>query len=432
MATILPPPINPWQQLTQQYTQSMGQTNQNALMVAQLLQKKRQDDLQALLSGLQMQKLVGDIAKTQEAENREKKFRSELERGMAPPPDYMGEEDVLPKQAIEEPSFGGNFNMQKIAAKYATPEAVMRWGGEQKENYVSMGTEGVLEKSTGKVTPSGLPRKPDKVPSLGNAAEIAISRHFKDSTYLTDPGKFREAATWLATVEGSAALKKATLEGTPQSITYIQTAEGYTPAVTRGPGIGTVGETTGLKKPIPAEETRRIGDLNTLLKDIATTRKLYNPDWVGPIAGRVGKVEEKYTGTALTDQVKFYAYVRDMKDALLRARSGAQINEQEYNRLVSFLPDEYLPSKSFEARLDRFEAELKNVLESKREALKEGGYGPKSKPGVTPPAKTEDRLPSKEWVKGLYNSPNSLDTPTIKRMLENRGIDPELYKDVLK
>jgi len=95
----------------------------------------------------------------------------------------------------------------------------------------------------------------------------------------------------------------------------------------------------------------------------------------GPSIGRYGTIQEKFLGTATPEQVKFYAYVNDMQDALLRARSGAQINEQEYSRLKGFLPEVNVPWTTFKARLDRFDAELTNTIESKKKALKEGGYG---------------------------------------------------------
>lgn len=169
----------------------------------------------------------------------------------------------------------------------------------------------------------------------------------------------------------------------PPSYAYLPTSEGYAPAITRGPGAGTVKEPSGLGKALPAGSIKELGDLDALKVNILETRNLYKygtpeerKDWVGPVYGRVGAAREKYTGGATEEQVKFYAYVRDMKDALLRARSGAQINEQEYARLVAFLPDEYMPAPTFRARLDRFDREVDIITMSKKAALKAGGYGP--------------------------------------------------------
>lgn len=221
---------------------------------------------------------------------------------------------------------------------------------------------------------------PAKVQSMGNAVDLAINRKFKDPAYLTDANKQMEALTWLGTPEGKKGVQEAALDVTPPQITYLQTSEGLIPAGTKGPGAGMVGQPTGLGKPLSSEQASKIGELNTLLSNLETIKGLYKPEWVGPVAGRVGGLQEKYTGGASEDQVKFYAYVRDVKDALLRARSGAQINEQEYARLVKFLPDETSPAKTFEARVERFKESVQTILTSKKQALGEAGYGTKSKP----------------------------------------------------
>jgi hypothetical protein len=220
--------------------------------------------------------------------------------------------------------------------------------------------------------------KPTNMPPWYDA--LAVEK--LGSAYDTPEGK-KQFADYMATTQGmkeAAAYrtKYATETATPFNV-FTQTAEGIVPGNAR---TGTLGEPTGLGKPIPAGEAAKMGDLGTLLTNISEVKKLYkygtdkeNSKWVGPLSGRVGALEEKYTGTASDNQVKFYSFVRDMKDALLRARSGAQINEQEYKRLVTFLPDENLPSSSFKARLDRFEQEVNIILSHKKAALKEGGYG---------------------------------------------------------
>lgn len=172
------------------------------------------------------------------------------------------------------------------------------------------------------------------------------------------------------------------LRNTPPSITYLQTSEGFVPAVTRGKGLGTIGQPTGLKKALSAEQLGKVGELNAVLKNIGKTKELYgygtkteHQEWVGPITGRKGGLEAKYLGTKSPEQVKFYAYVKDMQDALLRARSGAQINEQEYARLVSFLPDANLPPATFKAKLERFQEATETVLNEKVKSFEEGGFG---------------------------------------------------------
>jgi hypothetical protein len=186
----------------------------------------------------------------------------------------------------------------------------------------------------------------------------------------------------MKTPEGQKELASRRQAITPPSYVFPMTDQGLVPVISRGAGAGAVQQPTGLQKPIPISELSKNAGLEALLTDIGKVKTLYGwgtpqkrSDWVGPIAGRTGELRERYTGGASTDQVTFYSYVRDMKDALLRARSGAQINEQEYKRLVGFLPDEKINSKSFEARLQRFEDELNNILSTKQKVFGAGGYG---------------------------------------------------------
>jgi len=231
------------------------------------------------------------------------------------------------------------------------------------------------------------------IPSAGNAVDLAIKRKF-GSDYLMNPEKSRQADSWLATPEGRQYTQQARDDLTPPGITFLQTDQGFVPVTTKGAGIGNVGQPTGLGKAIPPAAAEKIGGIEGLLNDIESIKILYkfgtkeeNQHWTGPVSGRYGTIQEKYLGTATDKQVQFYSYVRDMQDALLRARSGAQINEQEFKRLVGFLPDVNVPAQTFKSRLIRFENELNNVLSTKKKALQEGGYG-SQKENVIPLVKT--------------------------------------------
>jgi hypothetical protein len=219
-------------------------------------------------------------------------------------------------------------------------------------------------------------------PGLGNPVEITIERKFLDSTYNTDPVKRAIAMKWLDTPEGRSALSKTSSEITSPSYTFPVTSAGIVPAISRGPGAGTMGQPTGYRKLLSDAQLSKVGEINTVLKNIEKTKELYgygtgieHQEWVGPIAGRKGGLEAKFTGTASPEQVKFYAYVKDMQDALLRARSGAQINEQEYKRLVAFLPEPNLPSTTFKAKLERFQEATQILLDEKLATFEKGGYG---------------------------------------------------------
>jgi hypothetical protein len=149
------------------------------------------------------------------------------------------------------------------------------------------------------------------------------------------------------------------------------------PFATKGPGAGTfrpvgTGEEAP-SKPLPEGAVKEFGALAGLIGTTQKIESLFKPAFVGPVAGRYYGVKEKFIDMP-EDQVQFYSYVRDAKDALLRARSGAQINEQEYARLVKFLPDENLPEKNFISRLKRFQDQIGILQTEKAKTYSGQGY----------------------------------------------------------
>ena len=139
----------------------------------------------------------------------------------------------------------------------------------------------------------------------------------------------------------------------------------------------------------PASAISQGVQFDTIRGNIARIRKNLNEDWVGPVAGRAYRAQEALTGLADDNQSMFYADVNDLADMLLRARSGAQINEQEYQRLAKLVPTPNLPPKVFKERLNRFETQLLQTLKAQQERLKKGGYLAPSKSTVGPEVQSE-------------------------------------------
>ena len=116
-----------------------------------------------------------------------------------------------------------------------------------------------------------------------------------------------------------------------------------------------------------AQLLKMIEDLEAQLKPVdstgveSETGKAPAEEWVGPVKGRWGQLEEKYKDLPPA-QIQFYATIRDMNDFVLRVRSGAQINEQEYKRLTSFLADPNLPIENLKSRIARFKQNLKWMI----------------------------------------------------------------------
>lgn len=128
-----------------------------------------------------------------------------------------------------------------------------------------------------------------------------------------------------------------------------------------------------------------------LKKDVETqaaaaAKGQYTP---GAIAGAI----REFVGTAAPGEVEFRRSVNDVADSILRARSGAQINEQEFRRMIAMLFSVFDEPATFVAGLDRFRAEvgrmiddtLKAPTQSRTQMLRERqGGGAASVPFTTP------------------------------------------------
>lgn len=126
-----------------------------------------------------------------------------------------------------------------------------------------------------------------------------------------------------------------------------------------------VREAGGRRSGLPAAENARQASLKGMLQDtedlIATASK--HKDAVGGFMGWRGTVSKAQRATTGADPTTNFLITttKNLADQLLRARSGAQINEQEYQRLSQLVPR--VDSASFFDDLDRFHQEVKRTLE---------------------------------------------------------------------
>lgn len=160
---------------------------------------------------------------------------------------------------------------------------------------------------------------------------------------------------------------------------------------------------------LPASVDLKVSALDSVGAGINAIRKTYNPQFVGKgfqifnqqlrsevakqralankgqyepgalqsvlLPGGMGGMVREYTGAISSEEVAFRRSVVDIQDVLLRARSGAQINESEFVRLSGLavrLTDE---PAVFQSGLDRFEkavfTERRNTLRGLTESPKQ-------------------------------------------------------------
>jgi hypothetical protein len=96
---------------------------------------------------------------------------------------------------------------------------------------------------------------------------------------------------------------------------------------------------------------------------------------LGPVKGTDAAFEVRrrvggYVAAPLgTKETTFRQTLANISDQLLRARSGAQINEQEYSRLAGLLPKATDEPAVFNAGVSRFQSEISQL---KNERLRLG------------------------------------------------------------
>jgi len=118
----------------------------------------------------------------------------------------------------------------------------------------------------------------------------------------------------------------------------------------------------GRRAGLPAAENSRRGMLASTINDAKELGRLaeLNPQAIGVVAGRLTNLKRSLVGVP-EDVSNLFRISKNISDMLLRARSGAQINEQEYQRLSALIPDPQTPLPTFRANLKRYIIEAQNL-----------------------------------------------------------------------
>lgn len=127
-------------------------------------------------------------------------------------------------------------------------------------------------------------------------------------------------------------------------------------------------------------EREKTASLEVIDNQLGRIEKAYSSKYVGIVSGPIGAV----TQLSNPKEAAFRQLILDVKDSLLRARSGAQINEQEYARLAKLVPDFGDSEAQFKGKMESFKTSIKNIISERKEAQRQGGVyvrGNKAKVG---------------------------------------------------
>ena len=226
-------------------------------------------------------------------------------------------------KSLENQAFNEVFGKSGITASNMTPEALKHWN-QQRDMAIKMLMQEASDKQ-----------------AAGKAYLDMLRKNWEDTMTITD---------------------KTVIDPTTGQQVYANKFGQPVPQIGGG----------GIQKPTAtsAAERKRMVDEANLMRMSEDLMVQLTPDakgkipadeWTGPVKGRYGQIEEKIKDLPPA-QVRFYATIRDMNDFVLRVRSGAQINEQEYKRLTSFLADPNLPTGNLKERVQRFKSNLKWII----------------------------------------------------------------------
>ncbi len=225
------------------------------------------------------------------------------------------------------------------------------------------GTWASVDPVTGLKTP--LPGTPESAVKTQNTADTAAG---------LEAGRNRRADDANASRERAADMRGGNT-GRPQQSQFIDTNTGlpmiydprtqsYRPAQVEGGG--------GVEpRPVnpSAGEREKTAAFSVLKDQLARIKDTYKSKYVGLVSGQAGRVTQLID----KDEAAFRQVILDVKDSLLRARSGAQINEQEYKRLAKLVPDFADSEPQFAGKMKSFESTINTILAERTKAQKQGG-----------------------------------------------------------
>lgn len=187
----------------------------------------------------------------------------------------------------------------------------------------------------------------------------------------------------LAAQSDEAKLARANLKGqTPDKIKQIFQLGDKTVGVTYGGDVRPIdvpnnGQLNPMKKTLPADQAQHLADFDTLSEQLQLVKSSKKPEFTGPVESRVGDLAQTLDipsiGLAASPQrADFISNINSIRNQLIYLRSGKQINEKEYERLLAELPNEKRSDVDFDAKLANFERVFNEIKANRRNALSTG------------------------------------------------------------
>lgn len=153
------------------------------------------------------------------------------------------------------------------------------------------------------------------------------------------------------------------------------------------------------RAPVPAGMLNTQRELENSARKLTDLRAAFKPEFVGPVEGRVLKVKSKLPGTTMpAGWGTFTALQADLKNSVIKLITGAQMGQQEADRILQQVPTE---TDKPEIWLDKFNQTQKNVDYLNQVISQQTGIG-----GVAPT--NPNTVQVEKWERGPDGLPRKV------------------------
>ena len=131
------------------------------------------------------------------------------------------------------------------------------------------------------------------------------------------------------------------------------------------------GVTLNLKQSA-ASEREKLATGEASLSNLNNLRNLFNESYVGPLAGRVGKVKDIFGGNP-EKQSNFNAATHAFKNQIIKEITGAQMSEPEAKRIMKQVPDVNDPPSVWKAKWSQSKRNVSVLRKKRLEIMRKSG-----------------------------------------------------------
>lgn len=172
-----------------------------------------------------------------------------------------------------------------------------------------------------------------------------------------------------------------------QFIQYRMTKGKWMPTGRKAPRYKP-GVTVNLKQSA-ASEREKLATGEAALDTLTNLRGLFDASYVGPVAGRIGKVKDIFGGNP-QKQSEFNAATYAFKNQIIKEITGAQMSEVEAKRIMKQIPDVNDPPSVWKAKWNQSRRNIAVLRKKRLEVMR--------KSGIKTPKSTEEY--DFEWIPG--------------------------------